>query len=231
MKKILLTLLIGWPLIGIASNLENVNIVPPKQLEIPEALKVELAKKKIEQQKNGYYETDEDNEYVSYLLNLKKEAPREINSYKNYPDLYDTHLKSNFSEIKLAFPFQGFKDIPKENVIGYAAIGGYLKDNTPEGWTGIKTFFTDNQLGACAFSYFDLKLAQGGVDVNKELVTHNINKKPATTVIQGNQKHGFIYDLTWYTKDTMSMLECANMKVDKEIMTKMMALANKIDKQ
>jgi len=56
-----------------------------------------------------------------------------------------------------------------------------------------------------------------------------VNKKYSDTGIVGTPKTGFLYNVTWYTDKTMSALDCANMKFDKEILKRVVALAEKID--
>ncbi|HLB41915.1 MAG TPA: hypothetical protein VJN02_03505 [Gammaproteobacteria bacterium] len=229
MKKTLLALLIATPIIA---NAGEVNILSSTMLNIPDSIKQDLQKRKQEQDTKGYYETNSD--YAGYLLNLKKVAPQEIKSFRSNPDAYDTHLKSDYKEIKLAFPFKIPNGVNPKDIVGYAAAGGYVKkaaENHPEGWTGIGTYFTSENIGSCGYSFFNLALTHGGVDLNNDFTTYRVNKKASTETIEGNHKQGFVYSLSWYTKDTMSKLECANLNFDKEIMNKMVILANKIDKQ
>lgn len=58
-----------------------------------------------------------------------------------------------------------------------------------------------------------------------------VNKKPSASTILGNSHTGFIYSLNWYSPGAMNQFDCANMKFDKQIMTKMIAIANKIDER
>ncbi len=64
----------------------------------------------------------------------------------------------------------------------------------------------------------------------EETTEYFVNEKPSNKVIEGNINSGVLYSINWYTDTTMNMLECANKSFKPEIMTKMIALANKIDK-
>lgn len=218
MKKLILAALIFTPLIANA----EVSVLKPDMLNIPDALKKELIERKVQQETKGYYETTP--RYADYLKSVKSIAKREIRAFSK-ADQYDTHLKSSYKDILLAFDYVPKKDIDNEQTIAYAPIGSYVKE---KGWTGIKVIF-EKDFGTCSYSYFNLKLSNGFVDLNQDFTTYKVNKKPSTESVEGNKHDGFVYSLDWYTKDSMSQLECLNSKFDKSIMQKLIALANKID--
>jgi len=68
------------------------------------------------------------------------------------------------------------------------------------------------------------------VELNEETTEYLVNKKPTSKVIIGAYNSGFVYTVNWYTDTAMSILDCANKRYEKSIMTAMIALANKIDK-
>ena len=154
-------------------------------------------------------------------MNLPKKAPKEIRDYRG-ADVSDTHLKKTSQEINLAFKINWNEP---QNIIGYAAINGYNN-----GWTGIKTFFTDSKLGVCSYSYLDFVSSQGAVVLPKESTAYLINKKPSNKTITGSYSGGFIYTVNWYTEKSANTLECANMKFDKSLLNDVISIANKIDK-
>lgn len=54
--------------------------------------------------------------------------------------------------------------------------------------------------------------------------------KPTRLSVEGSHNSGFMYSVRWYDANFVRDLECANMNFDKEITSKMVALANKVDK-
>lgn len=224
MKKIIASCILVAPLIALSdeapfpSTMKGIQIVPLLKQQIPVEMKQEIIAKRNEENNKGYRETNAEN--VQFLLNIKRIATQELKA-ASVNDVYDTHLKSNFSSIKLAFPFKGISVIENKDVIGYAAIGSYK-----EGWTGIREFFSNPTLGNCAYSYMGIKAVQ----LAEETTEYLVNKKPSNKVIEGNLNLGFLYTLNWYTNDSMHTLECANKSFNSEIMSKMIKLANIIDK-
>lgn len=172
----------------------------------------------------GYIKTDY--AIAQFLLTIKAHAKKEIKDNKNskYGD-YDTHLKAHYSDIKLAFPFHGI-GISKNNIIGYAAVGTFLKNKKNPGWTGIRIFFDQPGSGVCSYSRTEIET----VFLLPEDMKNLINNKPSTKAIEGNVASGFLYTMNWYTDNTVRTLECANSNLSKEIMDNMAVLANKIDK-
>lgn len=235
MKKLLVALLFA-PFIAHADGFlpsQEVTVSPMREMNIPESLKHELMKRKAEEKSKGFYEKE--NRYAKELLNIPHTASKEIAEFKSNNNPYDTHLKSKLSQVKIAFPFK-FTTIKDEDKIGYAVGGTYLKkspDNnvSQEGWTGIKVFFKAPKIGICSYSFFDLKLSHGKVELSAETTEQIVDKKESSKTVEGTPSTGFLYSVDWYTKDTMQMLECANKVYDKEIIDKVIALANKIDKQ
>lgn len=205
-------------------NFKGIHIVPLTKNNLPQKVKIEVLQNKLEEDKKGYQESF-DNTYFNYLFNLNKVALAEIESYKN-ADYQDTHLKSSFSKIKLAFPFKNITDINEKDVIGFAAIGTFVNENDKnKGWTGIREFFNNSKLGVCTYSYVGIE----GVQMLEETTEYIVNKKPSNKIIVGNYNTGFVYTINWYTNETMSTLDCANKNLDKHIIEEMIVLANKID--
>lgn len=197
-----------------------------KKIGIPASFKEDFNRSKTERELKGFNETD--NDYARYLLKLKHNAPSELKSFNSSIDSEDTHLKVKPTNIQLTFPFKGIAGIIKdENIIGYAPIGSYI--NSSGSWTGIKAFFSDPDLGTCAYAFVDLKPSGGEVisfPIDKQ---YFVNNKISSKYIEGSKPSGFVYTVSWYTQYTDSTLDCANMKFDKEILTKMIVLAKQID--
>ena len=174
----------------------------------------------LEQQKTKGYADKESNE-PKEMISSGKNYAEEIN---DNDDPTDTHLKSTLSKIKLAFKF---KQIPFLTPIGFAVGGLYIKDS---GWTAISTFFNDKNLGACKFKLNNMSLSHGAVQIPEETVRYDINKKVTNIFVEGSFHSGFIYNVYWNDSTFNYFLECANMKFDNKIKTRMVKLAKKIDK-
>jgi hypothetical protein len=230
MKKLLLGILMVVTTSSYAENTPfpaawtGIHIVPMQKQNLTIAMKKEVLLKQNEEKLRGYVNRDDNN--ASFLLNLKQTSVQQYKmTEKNY-GVYDTHLKKDFREIKLVFPYRGVTGIDKGNMIGYAAIGAYVKENGKEGWDGIRSFFTTD-MGTCSVSRMGIK----AVELAKETTELLVNKKPSNKIIEGNINSGFVYTLTWYTDTTMNVFECANKSLKDNIMPKMIDMANKIDKK
>lgn len=220
MKKILFVLLFASA-ISYASNEE------PFNHNLRGLIIVSHPDRKLVEQPE-YINSDEER-YVRFLLNVKDKAPAEIKQFSSSKDIEDTHLKSSYNDIKLSIPFKPLNEsnnIYKNiNIVGYAAGGSYK-----DGWDGIKVFFNDNTLSACAYSKNKILAIQ----MEKEKIQYIVNNKPSFKVIMGNYEGGFINNVSWYTdKKTyvfQEQIDCATRKLDKNMLDKMVVLANQIDK-
>ncbi len=200
-------------------------VTPMDKMKIPASLKHQIEKRKAEEKAKGFYENE--NKYANYLLGLSKEKGRqEVAYFKTHKDKYDSHLKGSAAESHLAFNFK-LATIPDSDKIGYVGGGSYIKD---KGWTAVKLFFTQDDIGICSYSYFDLKLSHGYIEIPKETTENIVNNKYSSLDVEGTSDSGFLYTVSWYTQDTMRILECANKVYDKEIAKRTIELANKIDK-
>lgn len=212
---------------------KGLEIVPLAQMNIPDEIKERILKAKADQERNGYFESTDKDAYVQYLLQLNRKATAEIKSYKKNIDPLDTHLKEEASEIQLAFNYTPIPLNDSRKILAYAPVGTFIKKSTEsnEGWTGIRVLFSDKKLGSCAYTFFNLKLSNGGAQLDKETTEYLVNKKPSTLSITGNHNVGFLYDLAWFTPDDMSQLECARKALDSNIPELMIKLASQIDKR
>jgi hypothetical protein len=199
----------------------GIHLVPLQLMSISEAQKEEVLARALEQKKKGFYETD--SEYAKFLLETPARAPNEIKNFKANSDS-DTHLKANFNEIKLAFPFEGLSSINKNNILGYAAIGGWHN-----GWTGIKVFFKHDK-SVCSYSYFNLAASHGAAQLNEEYATKEVNGKISYIDIEGNKKSGMLYSVNWFEEKAMHQLECASVTYDKLLTNETIILARQLDK-
>lgn len=225
-KKLFASLLLIAPLVAVAedspfsSTQKGIQIVPMAKQELPKALKAEIIASAKEEKEKGYITTNDDKAH--YLLNIKKDVPYQLAAAKTKDyGVMDTRIKKSYTQIKLSFPFTPVKGIKESDVIGYAAIGSFEKN----GWNGIKEIF-QSELGNCSYSRMGIKAVQ----LAEETTEYFVNKKPSNKIIEGNINSGFLYSINWYTDTTMNTLECANMNFNQGVMTKMIDLANKIDK-
>jgi len=177
-----------------------------------------IAHKKI--QTMGYYETE--NGKVKTMLQMRTQHA--LSPGLNNPQ--DTKLKSRIEDVGLAFRFQGVPDVTDENIVGYAAIGAYIKN----GWTGITELFTDQELGVCQYDLYNIKLTHGAVFIPQELVSYDVNHKPTLIDVRGNTRSGFMYKVHWADNKSMNDLYCAHMQFDKHKTDRLIELAKKIDK-
>lgn len=200
----------------------GINIMPLNQIPMPSEMKKHVLKNKIAIASNkGYEDTTEMNKDIITLLSIERKAKDDIKEYGNDPNPLDTHLKSSPTKIPMSFNFKGIKDV--DNVLGYAAAGGY---NKAKGWDGLIQFVSDKNLGVCSYMTFKIEK----VILDKETTEYTVNKKPTTKNIFGNWNTGFLYTVNWYTNDRIHTFQCANKTFKQTIMPKMLVIANKMDK-
>jgi len=183
-----------------------------------------------EQQRNGYVKDNEPR--AKELRDLKYVAPYQQKKYKGILSPESTHIRSSSHELKLAYTFVG---VPKEEMdlnIGVAPYGAYksMKNGDDgDGWDGAVQFFNKKDIGSCAFTEHNRKLAHSGVELIKELVTYDVHNKPTIVLVKGNKKTGFVYKLKWYDTTFSRELECANKEFSQQLRTEVIALANRIE--
>lgn len=200
-------------------------VSPLDKMSIPPSIKHQIEKRRAEEKTKGFYE--QDNEYAKYLLRLNKhKAEREIAYFETHKDPYDNHFKRSANDSHLAFNFS-LPTIPEADKIGYVGGGSHIKD---KGWTAVKLFFTQPEIGVCSYSHFNLKLSHGYIEIPKETTGNIVNNKYSSLDVEGTANTGYLYTVSWYTSETMQILECANKIYDKEIANKSIELAKRIDR-
>lgn len=230
MRKLFITVLILIPcsVLAVKNQPEvfaGIKLVSLEQLSVPDEIKKQQTAKDKQFKQKGYVEIS--TPYPKQLLNVRKIEKNVLETRTFAADPYDTHIKANLNDIRLSFSFSGIP-VKSEYVIGFAPIGSW----EDKGWNGIKEYFSDNNLGICTYT----KVKIIGIEINREIVTKEVNNKISTKYIEGNGYSGYSYMLNWYEDQGKSgvqsyELECANMKFDKGIMTKMIALASQIDRK
>ena len=202
--------------------MSGIQIVPDSEILLTDAMRKQAAQDLQELSEKGYKHSE--SPYPKQLLKIKERAEAEINENKDNLNPYDKHLKDSVEQIKLAFNFKGLKVVKPENVIGYAAAGGYQ-----DGWDGVKAFFSDLHLGVCSVALHNIILSHSGAKLRKSSVSFKVNDKPTITSVEGSEQTGFLYTIAWYDSTFKHVFECANMSFDKTIADKMLAYAILID--
>lgn len=246
-SKILLILFTALPLLIFAQNeldsktLKQINIIA-EELNLPKpdsgviisnsspdfkdvspAIKEKTKIYKRQLKELGYMKTN--TRYTQSLINIKNTAKLEIESYKNNKNPYDTHLKQNFQDIKLAFDFKGISSLKSEDIIGYSAI-----DSWKDGWTGIAIFFNDKNLGICSLSISNIKIMHGGAQIFADDARFDINDNPNTLSIEKGINNKFLYSIDWFNGNFANALDCANDLFAQKISDKLIEMARIIDK-
>jgi len=232
MKKILLSTMFLLPTIALAGSeptaspfpdaRNGINIWPTEKIN--KSMPPQMQLKPTETLDNkGYNETTSTDELVNSLLSLPNIAAKETRQYDNDPNPLDTHLKSSLSKIRLSFSFSGIPGIEKENVLGFAAAGGYTHE---KGWDGVVEFVKMPNLGICSFSTYSIVK----VIVPSNNIQYLINKKISNTEIAGNKMVGFLYRVEWFTNTRSYSFECANKNLDHKNLTEMVKIAKQIDR-
>jgi hypothetical protein len=205
----------------------GVMVVPPSELQIPEDQKIKIQSNMLQMKAKGYYDSDApDAKNLLAMKNVKLVALQAKQSGKPN-DPQDTNLKSSIADVGLSYNYSGIAFIPKQNVIGYAA-GGIWIDN--KGWTDIKEFFNDPELGVCTFTLHNMVSFHGNVRIGEDSVRYDVNKKPGTVSVYGNNTSGFTYNVSWYDNTYDHELECAQNTYNRTTLSKMIAYSNIIDK-
>jgi len=199
---------------------KGVNIWPLAKMNMPMKEETIISLKGLSTK--GYIESYSIDESVNFLFDTAKTADKERAQYDRNPDPLDTHLKSDISQIRIGFKFSGIPGIPKENVLGFAAAGGYTHE---KGWDGVGEFVRIPNLGICSFTTFAIE----SVIIYKEGLEYLVNKKPSDKGIEGNWNNGFLYHVNWYTDTRRNSFECANRHLNPDSLKEMIRIANQID--
>lgn len=192
----------------------GIHIVDPDKSAVPAELLLETSNKIKQMKSKGYFSVDSSR--ARELL---------VMSDPNYIDgteQYETGLKKNLGTIKLAFRFTPIKDIPNDDVIGYAAAGTFIDQ---KGWTGVGEFYRDKNLRICHYLVNNIALTGGGINLRRDLVSYEVNDKPTNIISEGNDQSGYITTISWYSNEYIKTIECASPHYDKNIKTYMIEVA------
>lgn len=189
------------------------------------------SKKYLEQAANA----DKQRQTMGYI-NVNTEQPKELLSIqqvinKNQKQFHlvdsekSTDIRSNITDLKLAFVF---KPVPKSLInkyIGVAPMGAFNEN----GWSGAAEFFIKEDIGTCSYGLMSIPVSQMSARLAAESVSNDINNKVTIIEVSGNKKSGFIYNVQWYDDEYFHELECANMNFSRKIMKFEIELAKHID--
>lgn len=229
--KFAILLLLIFPFVVIAQSEQlplpgsGVTVIPLSQMDMPETYKKEVTVKQEQQKIKGYYEIN--SVYPKQLLSMQQKGLAQVKESKGNNDPQDTRMKGNLSQIKLAFNFNGIPSLSSSDLIGFAAVGMWVND---KGWTGVREFFHQKNLGTCVFSIYEMKISKRAVQISKESARYDVNAKPNTIDIEGNKYSGFTYKINWFTNDFDKELECANMDFDAGMSKKLIDYARSMER-
>jgi hypothetical protein len=206
----------------------GVRIVPTSQLKLPDFIKKDLESTSRQMKEKGYFDSKTNNAQTLLTMKGVNVIAKQNHGVANSDDPRDTHLKSNISGVGLAYNYPGIPLAPNTEHKGYAAVGMWVDD---KGWTGVKEFFDDENLGICSFTLYNMVLSHGYVEIGDDAVEYKVNKKPGTIVVSGSNLSGFLYYVSWYDNTYIHQLECATSSYDKKIVNKMTSYGTVIDKK
>lgn len=123
--------------------------------------------------------------------------------YKDWTEPYETGLKPNLGTIRLGFKYDGIKPLEFDGfrIIGYAVQGTFIDQ---KGWTGISEYFLHKDLGVCYYLVEDVALTRGGINLQRDQITYDINGKPTEIM-----KWPSLTMIKWYSDNYYKTLECA----------------------
>lgn len=234
MRKILLSAACLLPMMSLASTKQTaspfpyakngINIMPLADMKLPDEMNKQMLVTTKTTATTGYIDTTQTDQDVISLFALQKDSQNELRQFDADNNPLDTHLKSSLSKLELSFNFTEIPGIEKNNVIGFAVTGGYVKE---KGWDGVVEFALIPTLGVCSFTTYKIE----SVILDKESLEYLVNKKPSNKNIAGNRNTGFLYTLNWYNPDRLMTFQCANKMLNPKNMSQMIDIANQIDPQ
>lgn len=173
----------------------------------------------------GYIKVNNNN--AKNLLEIEKIAHEELSRTKSiYLNPEDTHLRTSSYDLKMNYDYKGISGDYIDSVIGFAPESNFVQN----GWNGAVEFFKPKDFDSvCAYHQINIKKTGSSVIIPKEIVTHDINHKITTHLVEGNNDSGFLYQLEWWDNEYRNQLECANELYSEELLNKTLAIAKKID--
>lgn len=202
----------------------GVHLVSAEKLKLSQEQKENIQEVKEKKELFGYI--PEYSERANELLNIESfiQKRRSIDAAKYKP--YESHLRANIRELKMAYPYKGVPHVSKSNSLGVAPVGTYLDG---KGWTGAVYFFKEKNIGTCAYTENNLKVSHGAARILEDEATKDVNGKITLIDVSGTKKSGILYSIKWFDNSYIKHLECASPFFSKEVTKNAVLLAKKID--
>lgn len=222
MKTIQLLTLMTFSTIVLANNPweqfpereEGINIIPTSQKQ---------EKYFLELQTNGYIK--EHNKNALSLIQEVSKAANELRTFSNNNDPRSTHLRPKAEDIKFAFTFPEVKYDDATKIYGFAPLIAYSNNQ----WTGGTELFESKFGFSCKLNVNAAKLNHSSVFISEKNKTNKVNGKVTTQLINGDDKYGYIYIVSWYDDTYFRDLECASNTLDLTVLDKMIEIAKRAD--
>lgn len=201
----------------------------PNDMHMAKIVKDYLAMNE-EQMRNGYVKTNDSR--ARELLDMKHTASYHQKKFVGNVSAESTHIRASINNLLMAYTFVGVpnKEISKNlGIAPYGAFKSSKNGDEADGWDGAVQFFENENIGVCAFTEHNRKLAKSGVELIKELVTYDVQDRPGIVLVKGNEQNGFVYKVKWYDSTFSRELECSNKKFSQNLRSAVIALANRIE--
>lgn len=131
----------------------------------------------------------------------------------------------DLAEIKLAFPYSGPSQIPKENIYGYYGKYGMNKD----GLLGIGLYFKASDFGTCNYERLNAMLSHDEVRIFSQILDYVVNDKATVYIVRGSESVGYSWSVDWYDEIYIHHLLCGNKIFSSDLIAKALALAEGLD--
>lgn len=188
-KFLFVTMISGLPLLGYSSTADV--LMAPTHEDI---------KRQDEFKSKGYIETYQ--EYAKYLLDLQKAKDKKHFFKSQY---FEDKIFDKFEQISLMSSIRPTEALHELKSFGISGMGSY----TDNGWNGYRIYFEGKNKEMCSFSYMSLNSTDGCVFLDTVTSSHKVKDMDATYMVEGDKVSGYLYSINWYSKDTVSMLDCA----------------------
>lgn len=137
-----------------------------------------------------------------------------------------THLRHNYTDLKMAYDYQRVPSVVVKEVIGFAPESTFID----RGWTGAVEFFKPQDLdGICSYHEVNIGLTGSSANFAQEIVSNQVNDKVSIIEVSGNDASGYGYNVEWWDNNFRHVLECASKSFKPGIKQQAIALAVNID--
>lgn len=201
----------------------GVVLVSSSQIRVPDSLKIQWDKERVEQKNKGYYSMY--SERAKELIQLKDLVQFKYDASLINKDKNSSIFRRSLDEIALAYDFSPINENYISKVYGFAACNTFK-----DGWTGVVEFFESEELGVCAYTENNVVLTHQSAKVDKNIVRYDINEKVSIFRVEGNKDSGYLYRIDWFDNKFFRTLECAKKHYSLENSSSLTLLAIQVDK-